>query len=90
VLNQNEWKLKLENELLPDYFKKFEALLKENKNGDGYFIGDSVSVLETSLHLSPHTSSKTPILHRNKFTRNNRFTWKLETQNQIKLLEVVS
>jgi len=48
VLNQNDSKLKLEDELLPDYFKKLEALLKENENVDGYFVGDSVSVLKTS------------------------------------------
>jgi glutathione S-transferase len=40
---KNELKEKLSNELLPGYYAKFEALLKENKNGDGYFVGDSLT-----------------------------------------------
>ena len=30
-------------ELLPDFLEKFETLLKSNDDGDGYFVGDSVS-----------------------------------------------
>lgn len=46
---RNELKQKLENELLPNYFAKFEALLKENKNGDGYFVGDSMTWADITI-----------------------------------------
>lgn len=35
-------KEKLEKETLPAHFQKFEEILKQNHNGDGYFVGDAV------------------------------------------------
>ena len=33
---------KLEEETIPGCLEKFEKLLKNNKGGDGYFVGDGV------------------------------------------------
>ena len=42
-------------ETLPTFLNNFEKLLKANKNGDGYFVGDSVSTysLLVTLLLCP-------------------------------------
>ena len=33
-------------DMLPDLLEKMENLLKMNNGGDGYLVGDSVSILE--------------------------------------------
>ena len=36
------------DEQLPDFLANIEAMLKHNKNGDGFFVGDKVSLHNNS------------------------------------------
>ena len=52
LLFQKEKKVKFENETLVNAGKNLEKFLKQNKGGDGYFVGDSVSKsVKTCLYL---------------------------------------
>ena len=46
VLLQAELKKKYSEEQLPNFLATFEKVLKENKGGNGYFVGDEVSYIQ--------------------------------------------
>ena len=74
VVSQETLKVSLETEKLPAFFTHFQRMLKQNKGGNGYFVGETVSTdLITNLLISNMPSMFTRRLNMpNDFT----FFWK--------------
>ena len=57
-LMKAEVQKKLEEETIPGCLEKFEKLLKNNKGGDGYFVGDGVRCATILLKIDAMSCQK--------------------------------